>query len=290
VQQDGKSTLRAYYGMLEASFISYEQAPAKPEMVRVGGTDVALADMELMAVMKAAAVHDRGAKRDFVDIHAICGQPGWSVSRFIAQAVRHLPLEPEQGWARADLLRGRRAGALARWLQGPMGEGQEGAVPGRPGLGANTRSRPGPLTAGARLQSGSTPPVREQKTPSCIFGARDHRRAPSASEISRVDAPRMSPRSRPATPPRCRSQSWTDYSRVLRVLAVDLLEGPTVAQTLEVRSGDAGPVKVARAEAAPSAQGAEGRSILSARQEATLGSQPKTHEISRKQHACRGGP
>ncbi len=46
--------------------------------------------------MKAAAVHDRGAKRDFIDIYAICTQPGWSVSRFIDQAVRHLPLEPEQ--------------------------------------------------------------------------------------------------------------------------------------------------------------------------------------------------
>lgn len=88
--------MRAYYGTLETSFISYEQAPARPEKVRIGSTDLPLADMELLAVMKAAAVHDRGAKRDFIDIHAICREPGWSVRRFIWQATRHLPLEPEQ--------------------------------------------------------------------------------------------------------------------------------------------------------------------------------------------------
>ena len=47
-----------------------------------------------MAAMKAAAVHDRVARRDFIDIHAICRQPGWSIGRFIEHAARYLPLAP----------------------------------------------------------------------------------------------------------------------------------------------------------------------------------------------------
>jgi hypothetical protein len=96
VQQNGAQTLRAYYGDLETSFIAYHQVPAKPEVVKVGGAQIALADMEILAAMKAAAVHDRGARRDFIDIHAISGEPGWSVGRFIEHAARLLPLQPEQ--------------------------------------------------------------------------------------------------------------------------------------------------------------------------------------------------
>ena len=55
-----------------------------------------MADIEMIAAMKAAPVHDRGAKRDFIDIHAICTQPGWSVGRFIEHAARLLPFQPEQ--------------------------------------------------------------------------------------------------------------------------------------------------------------------------------------------------
>ena len=96
IEQHGAHTLRAYYGDLETSFITYEQVPAKPETVKVAGVEIALADLEILAAMKAAAVHDRGAKRDFVDIHAIVAEPGWSTGRFIEHAARMLPLEPEQ--------------------------------------------------------------------------------------------------------------------------------------------------------------------------------------------------
>jgi hypothetical protein len=82
--------------MLETSFISYEQVPARPEIMKVAGTEIPVADIEIIAAMKAAAVHDRGAKRDFIDIDAICAQPGWSVGRFIEDAARLLPFEPEQ--------------------------------------------------------------------------------------------------------------------------------------------------------------------------------------------------
>ena len=92
----GKHTLRAYYGTLETSFISYEQVPARPEVMKVAGTEIPVADLEIIAAMKAAAVHDRGAKRDFIDIHAICTQSGWSVGRFIEHASRLLPLQSEQ--------------------------------------------------------------------------------------------------------------------------------------------------------------------------------------------------
>jgi Nucleotidyl transferase AbiEii toxin, Type IV TA system len=64
--------------------------------MKLAGTEIPLADLELMAAMKAAALHDRGAKRDFIDIHAICSQPAWSVPRFIEHAARMLPLEPAQ--------------------------------------------------------------------------------------------------------------------------------------------------------------------------------------------------
>lgn len=96
IQQDGASTLRAYYGDLETSFIAYDQVPARPEFLEVLGVDVPVADVEAIAAMKAAAVHDRGQRRDFIDIHAISGLAGWSVGRFIEHASRSLPFEPDQ--------------------------------------------------------------------------------------------------------------------------------------------------------------------------------------------------
>jgi hypothetical protein len=96
IEQQGPQTLRAYYGTLETSFIAYAQVPAKPEKVTVAGAEIPLADLEVMAAMKAAAAHDRGSKRDLIDIHAISSQPGWSVSRFISHAAQLLPLQPEQ--------------------------------------------------------------------------------------------------------------------------------------------------------------------------------------------------
>jgi hypothetical protein len=92
----GGPTLRACYDDLETSFIGYKQVPAKPETVKVREVEIALADLDILAALKAAAVHDRGAKRDFIDIHAISAEPGWSVARFIEHAARMLPLQPEQ--------------------------------------------------------------------------------------------------------------------------------------------------------------------------------------------------
>jgi hypothetical protein len=96
ILRHGRHTVRAYYGTLETSFITYGQVPASPEIMRVAGTEIPVADIAIIAAMKAAALHDRGAKRDFIDIHAICSQPGWSVERFIKHAAQLLPLQPEQ--------------------------------------------------------------------------------------------------------------------------------------------------------------------------------------------------
>jgi hypothetical protein len=96
VKVQGSHTLRAYYGKLETSFLRYTQVVARPELVTIAGVSIAVADVETLAVMKAAAVHDRGTKRDFIDIHAICRMPGWSVERFINLATTRLPLQPVQ--------------------------------------------------------------------------------------------------------------------------------------------------------------------------------------------------
>jgi hypothetical protein len=95
-RQDGPHTVRAYYGELETSFISYEQVPARPESLRVRGTDIPVADVGLLAAMKIGALHDRGTRRDFIDVHAISKLPGWSVGRIIEHARRHFPLPARQ--------------------------------------------------------------------------------------------------------------------------------------------------------------------------------------------------
>jgi hypothetical protein len=97
IEQQSPQTLRAYYGEFETSFIRLRQVPVQTEELPVApGVSVRVATLELSALMKAAAVHDRGTKRDFIDIYAICQQPGWSVARFIEHAAAHLPLQPEQ--------------------------------------------------------------------------------------------------------------------------------------------------------------------------------------------------
>ena len=96
ILRHGRHTVRAYYGTLETSFITYGQVPASPEIMKVAGTEIPVADIAIIAAMKAAALHDRGAKRDFIDIHGICSQPGWSIERFINHAAQLLPLQPEQ--------------------------------------------------------------------------------------------------------------------------------------------------------------------------------------------------
>lgn len=89
-------TVRAYYGNVETSFIHYAQVRGKVQLAKVGTTQVPIAELGLIAAMKAAALHDRGAKRDFVDVHALCRSGGWSVERFIRNAATALPLTPKQ--------------------------------------------------------------------------------------------------------------------------------------------------------------------------------------------------
>ncbi|HKO91635.1 MAG TPA: nucleotidyl transferase AbiEii/AbiGii toxin family protein [Polyangiaceae bacterium] len=102
IQGKGLHTLRAYYAQksspdpLETSFLRYTQVAAKPEWVAVGTLKVPIADMNTLVAMKAAAVHDRGLRRDFIDIHAISRRPGWSVGAFIDVAASQLPLQPAQ--------------------------------------------------------------------------------------------------------------------------------------------------------------------------------------------------
>lgn len=96
LQLQGDHTVRAYYGSLETSFLRYTQVAARPEVLVAGALRIPVADLETLALMKAAAVHDRGTQRDFIDIHAICATPGWSVGRFIELAVARLPFVPVQ--------------------------------------------------------------------------------------------------------------------------------------------------------------------------------------------------
>jgi hypothetical protein len=96
VTVQGPHTVRAYYGTLETSFIQYTQVSARPEVLTEGKLKIPVADMETLALMKAAALHDRGTQRDFIDVHAICATPGWSVARFIDVATTRLPFSPMQ--------------------------------------------------------------------------------------------------------------------------------------------------------------------------------------------------
>ena len=97
IEQNSPQTVRAYYGTFETSFILLRQVLVQTEEMPIRkGVSVPIAKLELLAVMKAAAVHDRGTKRDFVDIYAICQSPGWSVPRFIEHAAASLPLKGEQ--------------------------------------------------------------------------------------------------------------------------------------------------------------------------------------------------
>ena len=92
----GPGTLRAYYGRLETSFIHYQQVVARPQIIDAAGLKIPVADLETLALMKASALQHRGAKRDFIDIHALCKAPGWSMERFIDLATTRLPLKPVQ--------------------------------------------------------------------------------------------------------------------------------------------------------------------------------------------------
>jgi len=94
LQSSGAQTLRAYYGSFETSFIKYGQAGTLTvEDVSIDGVTVPIASIELIAVMKAGAIINRGTKRDFIDVYAICLQPTWSIGRFIEVATAKLPIQ-----------------------------------------------------------------------------------------------------------------------------------------------------------------------------------------------------
>jgi hypothetical protein len=94
LQASGAQTVRAYYGALETSFIKFGQAGnLTVEELDVDGVKVPIASIELIAVMKAGAIINRGTKRDFVDAYAICTHPGWSISKFIDLATQKLPIQ-----------------------------------------------------------------------------------------------------------------------------------------------------------------------------------------------------
>ncbi len=55
------------YGNVETSFLTFAQVPDAPkEDLDVGGVAVPMATIELLAIMKAGALINRGTKRDFV--------------------------------------------------------------------------------------------------------------------------------------------------------------------------------------------------------------------------------
>ena len=65
------------------------------ETVTIDGAEVQLASMEHIAAMKAGALLGRAEKRDYIDVFAICSQPGWSARRFIENARQRLRIHPD---------------------------------------------------------------------------------------------------------------------------------------------------------------------------------------------------
>jgi len=47
ILRHGRHTVRAYYGTLETSFITYGQVPASPEIMKVAGTEIPVADIAI---------------------------------------------------------------------------------------------------------------------------------------------------------------------------------------------------------------------------------------------------
>jgi hypothetical protein len=130
LKEQGQYTLRAYYGKLETSFLRYTQVVAHPEILTVVWTKIPVADVETLALMKAAAVHDRGTKRDFVDIHAISKMPGWSLTRFIGLATRDRVDPGKKGTSNEASRSGSAVGA-AGWIASGANRGALAASAGR---------------------------------------------------------------------------------------------------------------------------------------------------------------
>lgn len=100
IVQSDAHTVRAYYGELETSFIRYSQVTAHPSIIEVGDVQVPVADIETLAAMKAGAIINRGAKRDFIDLQALSQHRGWSVQRIVSVA------ETKLGLSKTHLCRG----------------------------------------------------------------------------------------------------------------------------------------------------------------------------------------
>jgi hypothetical protein len=100
IEQSGPDTVRAYYDepgsamLLETSFLHYSQVSASPATMDVAGVRVPVADLVTLAAMKSGAILNRGAKRDFLDVHAITNSPSWSMERFVRVAEEKLRIAP----------------------------------------------------------------------------------------------------------------------------------------------------------------------------------------------------
>ena len=92
------NTARFHYGLLETSFITYRDAPPDISSAVIEGVTFNLATVDHIAVMKAGALLGRAEKRDYVDVHAICAQPDWSLRRFLQNAEMKLSIRPELLW------------------------------------------------------------------------------------------------------------------------------------------------------------------------------------------------
>ena len=101
LRRDGRHTVRAYYDALETSFITYAHVPARPELLTIERIQIPIADLDILAAMKAAVLHDRGARRDFIDVHAIPIPDGAPLPDVVVASIAHvlavLPLERIEG-------------------------------------------------------------------------------------------------------------------------------------------------------------------------------------------------
>lgn len=71
ISASGGQTVRAFYGLIETSFIAKPGIGSSVESVNIGGHRIQIASIDQIAQMKMLALCNRGYKRDFIDIYAI---------------------------------------------------------------------------------------------------------------------------------------------------------------------------------------------------------------------------
>lgn len=71
VRKDSEQTIRAYYNLIETSFIAKPGIGESVQNVNISGIKVRIATIEQIAMMKILAICNRGYKRDFIDVYAI---------------------------------------------------------------------------------------------------------------------------------------------------------------------------------------------------------------------------